>query len=438
MKKSQIIRSDLKLLIVTAWYHPFIHPRAHRWTALSEYWAGEGHEVHVVCSRRRECPDETTLNGVRVHRVGFAALMEAFYYYFGGKSARGRVGAPVVAPGRLARLANWLYNATWKKIYFPDDACVWYLPAKNKVFQLLAQEQFDALITVSLPFTSHLVGLSAKRRYPNLFWLADTGDPFSMQPQPLNNRFLYRKRSHRLERLALESADAATVTTAPTLEKYRLVFGEKAVSSMRVIPPLLHPAPSDSPPRLSSGGSPLRIGYFGALYSPTRTPDAFLDLLERTFIRRPVLRERTEAHFYGDIFPDFYKKMKAQRAVCMHGLRSREEVRAAMQNLDILLNIGNKSDFQLPSKAVEYIASGLPVVHLSYTDDDPFTAFFDGYPAFLQLKVKGDRVTEEDLEKWLAWLTGAYKTAGTTGLKNAAGPYLVEAVAKRYGDLLGI
>jgi len=76
-----------RLLIITAWYHPFIHPRAHRWTALAEYWAAQGAEVHVVCARRRDCPRESVVNGVQVHQVGFDSLKEVFYYWFGSARA---------------------------------------------------------------------------------------------------------------------------------------------------------------------------------------------------------------------------------------------------------------------------------------------------------------------------------------------------------------
>lgn len=427
----------LKILIVTAWYYPLIHPRAHRWTALAEYWAGEGHDVHIVCSRRREYPQEALHGGVQVHRVGFSALMEVIYYYFGSKNARGRVGAPVSFPGRLTRLANWLYNSIWKKIYFPDDACIWYLPAKNRVLQLLEKERFDALITVSLPFTGQMIGLEVKRRYPQLFWLADIGDPFSIQGQSLNNRFFYGNKSRRLERQVLESANAVTVTTEFTLRAYYQCFGKMAVAAMHAIPPLLHPAPGDQPSRdTPKSPSHLQIGYFGALYAPTRTPDAFLDLLRRMFERNPELRERVEVHFYGEIFPEFFAKMNAEPALRLHGLCSREEVRDAMQTMDILLNIGNKSDFQLPSKAVEYMATGLPVVHLSYTEDDPFIAFFDRYPLLLRLQVKDNKVGEEGLEQWLALLEGEKKMMEMPDRTGLMEPYLIETIAGRYLDLL--
>jgi glycosyltransferase involved in cell wall biosynthesis len=450
----------LKIHIVTAWYQPFIHPRAHRWTILAEYWAAQGHEVHVVTARHRECPDEATVNGVQVHRAGFDSLKEVAYYFFGSKNARGRVGAGVQKPGVFTRLTAFFYNVFWKKIYFPDDACLWYFPAKRKARQLLEREKFDALITVSLPFTGHLIGLALTRvltwgwfkriardfcpkYYSNsprrrggaedIPWLADIGDPFSLQAKSLNNSFLYGKISRRLEQKILENADFATVTTAFTLKKYCSEFGQKAVAKMCVIPPLLHPPHPPHPPQTPQT---LKIGYFGALYAPVRAPDAFLDLLEKTFVLRPDLTGKIEVHFYGEIFPEFFKKLAAQPAIRLHGLRPREEVQAAMREADILLNIGNTTDFQLPSKAVEYLAAGKPILNLSYTDDDPFAAFFGDNDLIFNLKIKNGKVGEEDLRRWLVWLEGEKTWPNEAELGKMVAPYRVEAIAKNYLDLL--
>lgn len=432
----------MKLLIVTAWYHPFIHPRAHRWTALAEYWAATGHKVHVLTARHRDCPDEAMTNGVYVHRAGFDSLKEVAYFYFGSKNARGRIGAEVRKPGFFARLTAWIYNVIWKKIYFPDDACLWYFPAKNKARQLLERENFDALITVSLPFTGHLIGLRLRnlKGFVNLrpIWLADIGDPFSIQAKPLNNSFLYGKISRRLEQKVLEDADAVTVTTAFTLQKYREQFGEKAVANMSVVPPLLHPEPSLSyhqSPTVQRPAS-IKIGYFGALYAPVRTPYAFLDLLEKSFALRPELRERLEIYFYGEIFPEFFEKLSAQPAVRLHGLRTREETQAAMRDMDILLNIGNTTDFQLPSKAVEYLAAGKPILNLSYTEGDPFAAFFDDKPLVFNLKVENAKVGDAEIRRWLAWLEEEKKLPDVQELERRTTPYKLATIASRYFDLL--
>jgi glycosyltransferase involved in cell wall biosynthesis len=427
----------LKILIVTAWYAPFIHPRAHRWTALAEHWAAEGHDVQVLTARQRGHANDSILNGVRVHRVGFDSLKEVAYHWLGSRHARGRVGAAPVRPGLRARVGAWLYRSVWKNLYFPDDACVWYFPARRRLFQLIENQNFDALITVSLPFTDHLLGLAAKRKKPALFWLADIGDPFAFQAKPPNNSLFFRQKNLRLERLILESADAASVTTDALRAKYRDLFGPSAVARVRAIPPLLHPILAISPSPIEASASPtIKIGYFGALYAPTRTPDAFLALLAQTRARRPDLAARLEVHFYGEVFPEFLKKLAQQPEIRLHGLRPRAEVQAAMRAVDVLLNIGNQTDFQLPSKAVEYLAAGRPILNICAVERDPFARFFGDNPLIFNLKVESGVAQASDLDGFWTWLESEKPRLGEADIRARIAPYTVAAIGAQYLALL--
>ncbi len=429
----------MKILIVTAWYFPFIHPRAHRWTALAEHWAAQGYDIHVVTARQRDYPEHTDLKGVQVHRTGFDSLKEVFYYCTKSEKARGRVGAAVVPPGTMLKVLNWLYTTFWKTIYFPDDAAIWYYPARRKVFQLLENQSFDAIITVSFPFTGHLVGLAVKRRFPQLRWLADIGDPFAIQPMPPNNAWLYGRKNRRLEQTVLTIADVVTVTTRFTREKYAQAFGISATSNIQVIPPLIagYAIPQNAD-RLTQkpGPAALRIGYFGALYQPTRTPDTFLHLLNRLSGLRPELRKRLDIHFYGEIFPEFFTRLQAADGLRLHGLCSRAEVQRAIQDMDILLNIGNTTDFQLPSKAVDYLASGKPVLNLSYVENDPFTAFFGEDTQLFNLKVRNGKVEDTALSDLIVWLEATKIAPSEEARRARIAPFTVGKIADDYRVLL--
>lgn len=417
----------------------------------------------MLCARRRDCPDESVLNGVRVHRAGFDSLKEVVYFWSGMDTGRGRVGAGVRKPWRLERYAFRLYQTIWKNLYFPDDACLWYFPARRKLRSLLKSGSFDAVVSVSLPFTGQLLGWAAKRQAPELRWLADIGDPFSIQPKPPNNALLYGRLSRRLERQVLENADAVVVTNAGAVQAYRERFGAVA-GKLQVVPPLWRPQPLPqmNGGQISCGGlipeqddltsqpevfsilesmppSPppgLGLGYFGALYAPVRTPDAFLDLLKKTHVACPELRERLTIHFFGEVFPEFYEALSRTPGIQLHGLRSRSEAQEAMQWMDVLLHIGNTTTYQLPSKVVDYLAAGKPVVHLSYVERDPFVEFWGDVPGLLVLPVRDGRVTETDMYRWLDFLTKKHPEMSETERLNRVRKFTVPAVAEVYERLL--
>ncbi|MCC6412433.1 MAG: hypothetical protein IT270_12280, partial [Saprospiraceae bacterium] len=177
----------MKILILTPSFAPLIHPRAHRWTAIARYWAAQGHEVHVVCTRRPGEPDAHQEGNLFLHRKGYASLHELLFGMFGKTREKGRVGQKPGKPAKTMLWANKLYKTLWQNLYFPDDAVVWQRPVFQSAVELLEKNTFDRLITVSWPFSCHMVGWKLKQRFPAVHWIADIGDPFSLQAQPLNN-----------------------------------------------------------------------------------------------------------------------------------------------------------------------------------------------------------------------------------------------------------
>ena len=58
---------------------------------------------------------------------------------------------------------------------------------------------------------------------------------------------------------------------------------------------------------------------------------------------------------------------------------------AAARQAGCLVNIGNATEHQLPSKLAEYAASGRPILNLEGSDADTSRAFLAGHPACLSL-----------------------------------------------------
>ena len=379
-----------KILLVTHDYLSLKSPRSIRWRAIAEYWAGWGTSVDVVCSPTPGIPDVSTVNRVRVFTAGRAtgALLRA---RLGGHSPAGLHPA-----GSLKSVAKGIHDLTWKKIYWPDYACLWLIPAILTARRLLLRNDYDRLISVSLPFTGHLVGWRIKKDRPGLNWLVDIGDPFCfMDTTPVNNRLLYKRLNYRVERSVLGSSNAIAVTTRPTLERYLDLFPE-LTDRMHVIPPLAPPVgPSSEPPFFPKDGK-IRLVYAGRLYRNIRNPDVLLSIFAK--ISRLPGGERLELHFFGslhDIRQNFrpYADLIGSR-IHIHGLTDRETTIAAMQSAGILVNIGNTTSYQLPSKLIEYASLSKPIINIAHGEQDSSIAFLKTHPAAFNV-LAGDR--EPDL-----------------------------------------
>jgi glycosyltransferase involved in cell wall biosynthesis len=432
----------MKLLVVSHEYAPAQSPRSFRWSAVAGALAARGHQVDVVCRALPGAPREEVRDGVRVHRVSGGP----------GESLRRRLGAetPTVPSGRngaggglglrgpAATAARWVHDHTWKQLYWPDYACAWYLPAARRGAALLAEGGYDRLVSVSLPFTGHLVAGRLKALHPSLPWVMDVGDPFAfIVGTPTNNARLYGGLNHRTERRLLRAASAVSVTTEGTRARYAEVFPESA-PRLAVIPPLLSLAEAPARGGAFLGARPGRLPlvFVGTLHPRLRTPERVLALF-RALLDTP-LGPRLELHFVGPLngceaaFAP-YAELMDERVFC-HGAVARVDAFAAMSEAAALVNLGNRSGYQLPSKVVEYVATGLPVLNLPGAPDDVSVPFFAGYPAALQLGHQEPDGARE-VERVAAWLQSAPR-ADAAAVDRCLAPYRLDAIVDDYERLL--
>lgn len=440
----------MRLLVITNSYPPALTPRAFRWTAIADHWASQGHHVDVVCAREAstESFEVFNNNGVHVYRVG-TVLGKAFRRWIGTPSARCAVdgegdNATVNRlllrwfRGAVTRFVREVHDHIWKKLYWPDYACTWYFPARKIAGKLVARHHYDGLISVSLPYTGHLVGLAVKKQMPSLPWVTDIGDPFAyMTETPPNNARLYGWLNYRSESHVLRCADAISVTTEAAMEKYAQVF-PVAANKLNVIPPLFSP-PGNSAIRapVFSRETKTRLVFVGTLYRNIRSPETLLLLYAR--LLKTDLADKLELHFFGTIgdcsslFKQ-YANLNGSK-IFLHGLVGRDVAMQAMKEADVLINIGNNTIYQLPSKVIEYASLGKPILNITNLERDSSIEFLRWYPgAFCmtkeQLSSDPDQVqkvrkfiinpplpNQPELDRWLC-------------------NFRVEAVARRYEELI--
>lgn len=369
-----------------------MNPRALRWSEIAGYWAKQGHQVDVVAAWFPGAARKESLGGVNVFRVGGALFERARMLFSQGTGNRVPRDAQSGHVGRrqddaLRRIAKRIHDHTWKLVYWPDYAVPWYFAARRQTRRCLAEKRYDAMITVSLPFSAHLAGYWVKRRYPALTWLVDVGDPFCFMDQtPPNNQMLYARLNVATERRIFSTADAISVTTEGTRDRYAAMFPESAARIV-VIPPLLSRHASAAPGAVLPRDEKIRLVFIGTLYRAIRSPDFLLRLFAR--LRHEAFGERLELHFFGQIedcersFTP-YETLLGQ-ALVVHGRVPPAMARQAMREADILVNIGNATSYQLPSKLVEYVSAGKRILNIAMIPEDASTRFLREYPWALSL-----------------------------------------------------
>lgn len=434
-----------RYLILSYFYAPVTSARAFRWASLAEYWAGQGHQVDVVCAWEPGLERQETRNGVNVYRVNADLQERIRSFYKRGNSAPSKIQSQQSdsrGGGRQIRsFLRWFFFKVYLPLQWPDGGFLWRSPALRQARDLVQKMPYDALISVSPHFTAHLVGLDLCRDLPHLHWLVDNGDPFWFRDiEPPNNQQLYRRLNRRAERNVFQRAKVITVTTRQTQAIYATHFPESA-SKLSVIPPLLSPLNrEDSSEPFFPQDDKLRLVFAGQMYGAVRRPEFLLRLFS-ALLKTP-LGARLELHFIGNVslssdafqtYPELLDKK-----IFLHGSVSRSRAMQAMREAAVLVNVGNKTSYQLPSKVVEYASLGKPILNLAHILHDSSSEFFSAYPAALCLTDEDESgvPTEAHLHAVYQFISSPPPPIDAAWLRNWLQPYQLESISAAYQQLL--
>jgi glycosyltransferase involved in cell wall biosynthesis len=428
----------MKLLILSYSYHPAVSPRAFRWTAIAEYWARQGHSVDVVCSRLPGTEVCEIFNNVRIRRVVDPIdLMKGKVRPTQPQKLAHSAGSDSKWSRSITSLIRKVHDVTWRKLYWPDYACLWILSAYRQAKKLLESSCYDAMITVSHPFTCHVVGLMLRRHTTEQRWVCDIGDPFSyLDETPPNNQLLYASLNRRIERQVIQLANAAAVTTDETAAEYVRSLGLDR-KCFTTIPPLVSvEMVHEQREKLNLDNRILRLVFLGTLYRKIRDPEFLLDLLTRLAQLHDM--PRFEMHFVGGL-DGCEKLFEAHRPAIgkwlfLHGRVERSRAVEYMSQADVMVNIGNKTSYQLPSKVIEYAATGKPILNIATVNRDSAHKILEGYPVSLTV-FSCCQVSEETVRQVKGFLSNPQR-ADSAMVRRFLEPYLLPAIAEQYLNLM--
>ncbi len=394
----------MRILLLSHFYSPNRTPRAFRWGSIATVWAACGHHVDVIASPCPGAPDEEQLEGVQVYRPGnqWSARLRQRWGTTPGKHPEEKPAEAVSAPPRrnlIKALLQTTYHRTWKQLWWPDWAALWYFPAAACAERLLAERSYDAMVSSSHPFTDHLVALRLKRRWPQLRWLVDIGDPFCFaDDMPLNNFRLYRRRNQRMEQIVFETADRVAVTNERTKQRYEEVFGPDACRNVHVIGPAIPASFLEAPAFAEDSPFPpdsVNVVFTGNLINPVRRPQELMSWMDKVARRWAESYQRKLVfHLFGDSIEGLRTVAQAAGVhngnVQCHGSVPRPKAAAALHAAQFVLNCGNVTDYQLPSKVYEYMATGKPIINVVFNRQDPSIAALKPYPHVIHCEAQAD------------------------------------------------
>jgi len=425
---------SMKILIISYHYSPEENPRVFRWSSIVSHWLSSGYDVSVITASqdKHEASKQDCLDIIRVPENLIGKIR---YKISRENPLQGEVDdaklTTVKNPALILKWIKGLYSFVIKKIQWPDFAWTWILNArKATLLHLEGNPDIDVIISVSHPFSSHVVGSIAKRKYPNIRWIMDIGDPFnfSVDTQP-NNFLIYNKLNKFIERKYFSLSDFISVTTSETMSEYLKLFPENK-EKIKVIPPVLSTEASNMfktrKKQRQLNHKVLRLVYVGTLYSGIRNPQKMLNMLADV---RTLLNINFEVHFFGPVNDVDISKL-TNSYTFFHGGVSHAAALQCMLDGDILINIGNSTKFQLPSKLVEYVCTGNPVLNIISTIDDSSKAFLASYKMSKTIELSGE-ITNDIVIEVSNYIKFASTHSSILNDENLS-KYSVQNISKQY------
>lgn len=328
---------------------------------------------------------------------------------------------------------------TIRDFLWPDYGMSWIPPATLRARKLLRENHYDAIISVSWPVSPHVVGWVLSRWFAkSIPWVVDIGDPFSFNYlTPINDFKKYAKLNYRFENSLLQRSSYITVTTGKTKQEYEKQFSVED-GKIHVIPPLvsINPVRSDNASSLFLKDECVkRLVYTGSLRRNNRRPEPLLELFSQLIAQ--ARQEKLELHIFGDVkqcMDSFlpYRHLLDQN-LFLHGIVSKDIVDQAIFEADVLVNIGNVSEHQLPSKIVEYLASNKPVINVATSENDSSWEVLSVSP--LAINIYAPKMSDM-VDRALQFILTPPAPLSEPELEQLIGAYKVSAVSRMYLELL--
>jgi glycosyltransferase involved in cell wall biosynthesis len=341
------------LLAVSFSYPPQTEPRAIQVSRLLKHLEAR---TLLVCEGRSDALDDSGANGF--------ADMESFL--------EGTLRVPFT-PSRwrslLNRLSGRVYIPVWSRT--PDHLGPWKKAVLKRIEHFIRAQgsRPDVLVTFAFPLVDNIIGLELKRRL-QLPWLAHFSDPWVDSPFKTDDRFT-RALNARLERSVLEQADRLVFTSDETAELVMKKYQPTLRSKVRVVPHAYEP--DCFPPRLKERDERLTIRYLGDLYL-SRTPKPLFQALEILSTTDRDLLKRFCFEIVGEIQGLDLEEMGLFRLpLDLVALKPRVgyleslslmSSASGLMVIDAVVPENTKSVF-LPSKLIEYIGAGRPIIGLT-------------------------------------------------------------------------
>ena len=242
----------------------------------------------------------------------------------------------------------------------------------------LEKTEYDAILVSHMPYDAVLAAVRAKKKYPKTVLMLYELDPITYEIDRARKslgRYLYFMRE-RAERKTFKACDVLLHMECNRAKYSQSEYDKYTDKCVYLDFPLIHDLGIVETQPRELGGATVKLLYTGKLMEHFRSPEYLLKTivaaheqidLEIAFFSNGNCE--TMLQEYAEKYP-FIKQM---------GFVERERLESEIDSCDCLVNIGNKISDMLPSKLLNYIETGKPIVHIQNQAKDACLPYLERY-----------------------------------------------------------
>jgi glycosyltransferase involved in cell wall biosynthesis len=295
----------------------------------------------------------------------------------------GGVQASVLKQSRGARaFIAYVRRLLLSMLFTPDEFLGWFPLGAPKAISAINNHLVSHVITSGPPFTTHLIGLMAKKwKGEQIKWTADFRDPWVANEQrpnlvttPVSDYF-----NRLLEKQVICHADRIVCVTPAMTDWYRKRYPLVADTVWQTITNGFD-VDDFKQIKMDTVRKRFIISYIGSI-EYERSPAALLQAVSELCREGVIDKNQISIKFIGKCgavqgraTSEVIREWGLEEVVELVGLVPRSQALKEMKNSHVLLLLANAQQLQVPGKAYEYIGAGSFI--LAVTEEQGATADF--------------------------------------------------------------
>ena len=373
-----------KILIISYYWPPAGGPGVQRWLKFVKYLPDFGWEPSVFIPENPSYPivDETLQKDVPKNlKMIKTKIWEPYQLAekFGKDNKKFKAGQFDVGENQSwkAKLSIFVRG----NFFIPDARVFWVKPSVEFLEKYLKVNHYDVLVTTGPPHSLHLIGLSLKKKFPDLKWIADFRDPWTeiSYYKHLKLTKIADKKHRKLESEVFKNADITLATSYTDAENFRKKganafcitngFDVDASTTLSMTEENSKTLP------LSNSTTKFTLSYIGVL-EQLRNPEILWETLNDLVQENADFKNDFQLKFVGRLDDKILQKIESsalKNNLTNLGYQMHDIALKHMQDSSVLLMTNfpqESSKGIIPGKIFEYLATGKTILSFGPKDAD--------------------------------------------------------------------